>query len=462
MAAEAQPARGQWSSRLTFVLAATGSAVGLGNIWKFPYMAGEQGGALFVLIYLICVLCIGIPLLMAEVLMGRRGGHNLVASMRALGKEAGARGPWPVMGWTMASCGVLILSFYSVIGGWTIAYILEMFRLHSDGLGAVSAASAFSELTGHPGRSLLWHTVFMLLTTVVVARGVRRGLEKAVQILMPLLLALLVFMVVYAASLEGFAQGVKHMFVADFDKFADPEAGRGIALAAIGQAFFSLSLGMGAIMIYGSYLPGAVSIPGAVLAVGLLDTLVALLAGLVIFPIVFSYGLALDSGPSLVFISMPVAFGIMPYGLLVGVLFFTLLLVAAWSSSISLLEPAVNLLHEKKILSRSLSAWAAGLLTWLLGIATVLSFNKWAFGFTFLGKSKENGIFDMLDILTSQIMLPVHGLLLGLFVFWVMKRSHCMEELNLGSGALFQTIYGVGRYLAPFAIILIIINSFLA
>ena len=449
---------GQWSSRMSFVLAATGSAVGLGNIWKFPYMVGEKGGALFVLVYLCCIVCIGLPLLMAEILMGRRGRQNLVASVRTLSREAGSRDTWSWAAWSMVICGVLILSYYSVIGGWTMAYIIEMFDVGDRSAAAADSQSSFSALLGSPGRMLFWHTLFMGLTIAVVARGLRQGLERAVRVLMPLLLLLLLILLGYATTTSGFGEGVRYLFSPDLSKFKEADVIKGIMLPAMGHAFFTLSLGMGAIMIYGSYLPQKVSIPGLAFFVALLDTLVALLAGLIIFPIVFTHGLEPGAGPSLVFTSMPVAFGLMPFGALLGVLFFALLLVAAWSSSISLLEPAVNLLTEQWTSSRIFSALLIGFIAWFLGILTVLSFNHWAFSFTFIGQEKGNGVFDILDILTSNIMLPLHGLFIAIFVAWIMKRQHCVAELGVSKGAPFQCWYFATRYLAPLAILAIILN----
>jgi len=445
---------GQWSSRWAFILAATGSAVGLGNIWKFPYITGEYGGGAFVLVYLFCVALIGIPIMMAEVMLGRRGRQSPINTMRSLAKAEGRHGIWSWIGWMGVLAGFLILSYYSVIAGWALAYV---FRVGSGMIQAADSAAIqeiFSDLVSDPEKLLAWHSAFMVLTMVVVARGVKQGLEKAVRFLMPLLLILLLVLVGYAMNTGHFGEAVDFLFKPDFSKLTG-----GSILTAMGHAFFTLSLGMGAIMIYGSYLPANTSIARTSIIISLADTMVALLAGLAIFPIVFSFpDLAPGAGPGLIFQTLPLAFANMPGGLIFGTLFFILIVVAAWTSSISLIEPAVAWLIENRGMTRVSAAVWSGLATWLVGIATVLSFSHWAFDFNFLGTVKHNGVFDILDILTANIMLPVGGLFIAIFAGWMMKQKHSKEELALNhSYVIWQFLI---KYVAPVLVLIVILNLF--
>ena len=294
----------------------------------------------------------------------------------------------------------------------------------------------------------------MLLTMVVVARGVKQGLETAVRYMMPALFVMLIIMVGYAVTTGAFAQGLSYLFAPDFSKLT-----WGGVLTAMGHAFFTLSLGMGAIMIYGSYMPHDASIVKTSIIVAVADTVVALLAGMAIFPIVFANHLAPGAGPGLVFVTLPIAFGKMTGGLFFGVLFFVLLTFAAWSSSISLIEPAVAWLVENKGISRLKASVIAGMATWLLGIVTVLSFNKWSFEFHIAGMTKTDGVFDMIDFLTSNIMLPLGGLFIAVFAAWIMKRSATVEELEIGEGTAYQLWRFCVRFITPVAVIIVFLNT---
>ena len=443
---------GMWSSRLAFILAATGSAVGLGNIWRFPYTAGEYGGGAFVLIYLLCVLAIGLPIMMAEIMLGRRGRQSPINTMRTLAERAGAHGAWQLLGWMGILSGLLILSFYSVIAGWTMAYVIRALAGLFTGIDREAAAAMFDALVSDPERLLAWHSIFMVMTVLVVARGVASGLEAAVRFLMPALFLLLLVMVIYAAQTAEFAHGFAYMFRPDFAKL-EAHAGEAI-LSAMGQAFFSLSLGMGAIMIYGSYLHSGASIGQNAAIIAGMDTLVALLAGLAIFPIVFANGLAPDSGPGLIFQTLPIAFGQMPGGALFGGVFFVLLVFAAWTSAISLLEPVVAWLVENKGFSRVRAAVLAGGLVWLLGIACLLSLNAWS-GFTIFGK----GILDLFDFLTANVLLPLGGVLIAVFAGWIMQRSATEEELALRPRLIYSAWRLLIRYIGPICVVIVLLNA---
>jgi NSS family neurotransmitter:Na+ symporter len=445
-----QSIHGQWSSRWAFILAATGSAVGLGNIWKFPYIAGENGGGAFVLIYLACIITIGLPVMMTEIMIGRRGRQNPVNSLESLSLEAKSSQLWKYVGWCGVLAGFLILSYYSVIAGQAIAYMVRAFSGIFEGVTPDGALSIYNALTSDPERLLAWHTIFIMFTMFVVARGVKHGLEKAVRFLMPSLFAILILLVVYSFNLgEHFNLAVDFLFSADFSKLTS----EGI-LTAMGHAFFTLSLGMGAIMVYGSYLPKDTSITGVSVSIALADTLVALLAGLAIFPLVFANQLEPAAGPGLIFQTLPIAFGHIPAGDILGGLFFLLLVFAAWSSAISLIEPAVTWLIENRGFSRIQAAITTGVATWLLGLLTVFSFNIGR-GWTLFGLNP----FEILDYLTSNIMLPLGGLLIALFVGWVMSIDHVKQEMTIKSPLLFTTWRFLLRYVTPIAVSIVFLNG---
>jgi len=446
---------GSWSGRLAFVLAATGSAVGLGNIWKFPYIAGENGGGAFVLVYLICIGLIGIPIMMAEVMLGRRGRQSPINTMRALAAEANANPAWHWLGWAGVLAGFLILSYYSVIAGWSLAYVFRSVAGVFAGATAEGVGSIFTQLTDDPERLLAWHTIFMVMTIIVVARGVKSGLEKAVRFLVPALFVLLIMLDGYALASGAFEQGLKFLFTPDFSKIT----ANGV-LIAMGHAFFTLSLGMGAIMVYGSYLPDRTSIARTGILIAFLDTLVAMLAGMAIFPIVFANGLEPGAGPGLIFQTLPIAFGHMAGGELFGTLFFVLLVFAAWTSAISLIEPAVAWLVENKGVTRVHAAVYAGVATWGMGLLTILSFNRWAdfHPLSFISVFEESTVFDLLDYLTANIMLPLGGLAIAIFSAWVMRRQDSVQELDMGDGPAYMAWHFLVCYVTPVAVTIVFLN----
>ncbi|HHJ13836.1 MAG TPA: sodium-dependent transporter [Gammaproteobacteria bacterium] len=446
---------GSWSSRLAFVLAATGSAVGLGNIWKFPYITGEHGGGAFVLVYLACIAAIGIPIMMAEVMLGRRGRQSPINTMRALAAEANAHPAWAWVGWAGVVAGFLILSYYSVIAGWALAYVFRSMGGVFQGATAEGVAAIFSQLTEDPERLLAWHTLFMVMTMIVVARGVKSGLEQAVRLLVPALFVILIMLDGYALASGAFDQGLKFLFSPDFSKID----ANGV-LIAMGHAFFTLSLGMGAIMVYGSYLPERASIARTSFTIAILDTVVALLAGMAIFPIVFTNGLEPGAGPGLIFQTLPIAFGHMTGGWVFGTLFFVLLVFAAWTSAISLIEPAVAWLVENRGMSRVYAAVYAGIATWGMGLFTILSFNRWSdfHPLSFVSIFEKATLFDLLDYLTANIMLPLGGLAIAVFSAWVMRRQDSVQELDMGEGAGYWLWHFLVRYVTPIAVIMVFLN----
>ena len=434
---------GTWDSRWTFIMAATGSAVGLGNIWKFPYVAGSNGGGAFVLVYLFCILLIGVPVMMAEVMIGRRGRQSPINSVRGVVLESGADARWRHVGWVGVSAGMLILSFYAVIAGWALSYIFAMASGELVGVNGDSAAAAFAGLLADPGRLIFWQSVFMLLCVVVVVGGVKKGLGVAVEILMPLLFVMLLLLLGLSYFQGNFAAAWNFLFSFNIELLT----WRGV-LEAMGQAFFTLSIGMGAIMAYGAYMPQKVNIGKTILIVAFFDSLVAIISGLIIFSIVFgTQGIEPSAGPGLMFISLPVAFANMSGGLLIGCAFFVLVSIAAWSSAISLLEPCVAWLIEAKNIRRLNANILLAGTAWLLGIGSVLSFNLWSkiqvAGFTF---------FDFLDFLTTNIMLPLSGLLIALFVGYVIKPEFISLEMQGISPTMYKVWRASLRYIAPVAI----------
>lgn len=439
---------GHWSSRLAFVLAVSGSAVGLGNIWRFPYVAGENGGGAFVLVYLVCIVGIGLPIMMAEILMGRRGRRNPVATMQLLGEEEAGNGNWRWVGMLGVIAGIIILSYYSVVAGWAVGFIFESASGSFTGASADEVRNIFASLSSNPLTAGAWHTLFMSISVFVVARGVERGLEQAVRVLMPALIGLLLLLLGYSMMQGAFQQGVQFLFEPRFEELT-----AGSILEAMGQAFFTLSVGMGAIMAYGAYLPEEASITRTSVAVVLADTGVALLAALVIFPIVFANDMDPASGPGLVFQSLPVAFGQMPGGVIVATIFFVLLTFAAWTSAISLMEPAVAWSMETLNLTRVGAATSIGAIIWLLGWLSVLSSGPLS-GVKFLAGT----IFDNFDYLTNNIMLPVGGLAIIIFAGWVMAVNSSADEIDPDVGTVYRLWRFAARFIVPVAIVLVLLN----
>ena len=437
-----------WGSRWTFVLAATGSAVGLGNIWKFPYIAGENGGGAFVLVYLVCILLLGIPVMVAEVMLGRCGRKSPINAMRDLTTSAGLHGIWNGIGWLGVVAGLLILSYYAVIAGWALAYIPEMLQGAFQGANARSTQEMFNGLLVDRSRLIFWQSVFMVMTIGVVMVGITRGLGVAVRVLMPLLFVLLIILLAFGYRQGNFAESLNFLFSLNFSALSL----RGV-LEALGHSFFTLSLGMGAIMAYGAYMPAQASIGKTVLMIGFFDTLIAMMAGVAIFSIVFAHQ-SIDpaAGPELLFISLPVAFGAMPGGILIGALFFILVTIAAWSSAISLIEPGVAWLIETKGFNRFAANLILGLIAWMLGLGTVLSFNDWA-EFKLAGMT----FFDAADFLTSRIMLPLTGLFIAIFVGWVLTPAISRQALNGEGSRIWSLWFGVLRYVCPPAIAVVLL-----
>ena len=448
---EKTPIHGMWSSRLAFILAATGSAVGLGNIWRFPYLASDNGGGAFVLVYLGCLFFVGLPVLNAESLIGRHGRRSPITALAQITRETGAPRAWAGIGWIGIVAGVLILSFYSVVGGWTLRYAWLYLSQLFGGPAILDPAASFGAMLADPAALALWHALFMAVTVGVVALGVEKGLERAVRFLMPALFLTLLLLVGYGATTGHLGQAASFLFRPDWSKVDS-----GVLVAAMGQAFFTLSLGMCAMMTYGAYLPAKVSIPRTVAIVAVCDTTVALLAGLAIFPIVISFGISPEGGgPGLIFTSLPLAFEAMPGGIVYGLAFFALLFVAAWTSSISLLEPATAYMVERGRSRRSAALMMAGL-CWALGLVTVFSFNIWSHV-----RMLDRDLMGLIELVANDIMLPLGGLLIALFAGWVLKDSILREQLA-GMPAWGFTVWRwLLRVLCPLLVLAVLLNALL-
>jgi NSS family neurotransmitter:Na+ symporter len=437
----------QWSSYWGFVLAAAGAAVGLGNIWKFPYIAGENGGGAFVIIYLLCILFIGLPLLMAEVMLGRRGRQNPMYAMSYVAEQSGRSKHWGIVGGVTILSSFIILSYYSVIAGWALDYV---FQAISGGFYKTTKElvhQEFNALVINPWELTYWNTIILGATMLVVSLGVEKGLERAVRYMFPAMFVLLLVIVGYAMTTGHFYQGVEFLFKPDFSKIS----AHGV-LEAVGHSFFTLSLATGSIMMYGAYLPKGISIAKTSFFICLADTSIALVAGLAIFPIVFANGLEPGAGPGLIFKSLPLAFGHMHYGQIFATLFFMMLVFAAFTSTISLLEPSVSWAMEKFHTSRKKATIIIGSLLWVSGFLTIFSFNRWK-DFKLLGLT----LFEFLDTLTASYMLPLAGLFIAIFAAWGMKKEDCLDELET-NGWLYKYWHYCLGIITPIAIILVFLN----
>jgi len=445
--------RENWGSKAGFVLAAAGSAIGLGNIWKFPYIAGENGGASFVLVYLICIAVIGLPVLIAEILIGRTTHRNPVGAFYKLSNSKF----WASIGGMGVIAGFLILSFYAIIAGWSIGYIVEAINGNFF-LWPEPAASAdhFKSLVSNTFWTIGYTAFFMILTMVIVFSGVQKGIERASKIMMPILFILLVILMIRGLTLEGASKGLDFLWNPDWSKIT-----ANTILLALGHAFFTLSLGMGAMLTYGSYMSDKDSIPSSALQIVVLDTLIALIAGIAIFTSVFSVGLDPAAGPGLIFHTLPGVFSKMPGGYIFSILFFISLTIAALTSSISLLEVVVSFFVDELKWKRHTAAVVLSILIFALGIPSALSFNL-------LSDIKIFGLdfFELVDFIASNILLPLGGLLISIFVAWIWGYEKVIPNLRKGAENFIdnhrQMVAGWKiflKYFAPVLIFLVFLYS---
>jgi len=444
--------RAHWRSKAGFVLASAGSAVGLGNIWRFPYITGENGGGLFVLVYLVCIAFVGLPVMAAEILLGRASQCSPVGAMR---KMAGARSPWISFGWLGVASSFLILSFYSVVAGWSLHYAMLAVTGQLSNYGAEAVGGVFAELVANPGLNLMWHVVFMALTGGVVIGGVAKGVERWSVILMPALFIMMGILFVRALTLSGFGEAMGFIY-----GFHSTDFTEGSLVEALGHAFFTLSLGMGSMLTYGSYLQKDDDIVTSSITVSVVDTVIALTAAMILFPIIFTNGMAPDQGPGMVFQTIPIALVQMPATGILGTIFFGLLVVAALTSAISMLEVSTSFLIDEKGLSRHKATLVATAAIGVIGIPSALTSSVALFG-TDMEAMVGMNWFDGLSYVTNNWMLPLGGLGIAIYTGWRMDEA--IRHHHFLSGSKLAVFYKgwllLLKFVVPVAIVYIFLNA---
>jgi NSS family neurotransmitter:Na+ symporter len=437
-----------------FLAAAIGSAVGISNVWKFTYVAGENGGGAFVLVYLGAIALVALPALVAEFLLGRRGGASVVKSMENLAARDGIHPAWRYYG-QMAALGAFIaLSFYAVVAGWTLDYFIQALGNGFDGFNAEQSGAALGALMESPGRMMVSQSVFLGLAALTVAAGIRGGLERVLRWLTPALFLILFLLLIYAMIAGDFAAGARFLFLPDFSRLSGQTV-----LLAVGQAFFSLGIGLGVLFTIGAYMDQESSILRASIVVAVADGGVALLAGLAIFPIVFAHGLSPAEGPGLIFATLPIAFGQMPAGTVLGPMFFLLMAIAALTSAITILETVVATVLDYCDLSRGKVVLVVSLLLWLAGLGTVFSFSDLSefYPLSFIPAFETRTIFSSLDYLVSNFMMPLGGVLVAVLAGWGLSREASHGELAMQSRQVYSLWRLLVRYVVPVAIALVFV-----
>ena len=439
-----------WKGNSTFILAAAGSAVGLGNIWKFPYMVGSNGGSAFVIVYLICILAIGLPVMASEIFIGKFGRKSPINSLKKISNEIHISESWKFLGVLGSLAGILILSYYSVFAGMAFSYVFNLFPSGLENPSSYSSAHFF-KLSSSPLNLIFWHSLFLIITCLIVGAGVVKGIGRSVNILMPILFLFIVLLSFYSASTGDLNATISFLFSPNFSLLTP-----NVILSAMGQAFFSLSIGMGAIMAYGAYMPDKQQIGKTVLTIILLDTFVALSAGIAIFPIVFSNSsLEVSAGPGLIFETLPVAFYSLPMGALFSIIFFILITIAALSSAISLLEPFTAWMEEVFGIKRRTIVFLIGIFIWLLGIGSIFSFNIWS-DIKFMNLN----FLEFIDYFTNNIMLPLGGLFIAILVGWMLPREFVKENIKMKEGS-FRVFILFLKYISTSSIFLVFLYSLL-
>ncbi|MEK5186029.1 sodium-dependent transporter [Solibacillus sp. FSL R5-0691] len=435
--------RDQFTSKIGFILAAAGSAIGLGAIWKFPYMAGTNGGSVFIILFVICTVLIGLPILIAEFMIGRRGQKDPITSF----KEQAPNKPWFMIGWIgLVACG-LILSFYSVVGGWILSYILRAISFSLTGQG-VNFGTLFSDIIANPWEVLIAQAAFMLLTLFIVQAGIKNGIETASKWMMPILFLFFILLFIRSITLDGAMEGVKFMFIPDWSYMNGDTL-----MLALGQAFFSLSIGVAAMITYASYLSKKEKIVTSAVNVASMNIAISLLAGLVIFPAVFALGFSPTEGPGLVFIMIPAVFEQLPFGGFLLLVFFILLLFATVTSAIALLEVVVSIGIREKTAQRKKASWLLAAMIFIIGIPSALSFGILSDITIF-----ERSIFDFVDYVTSAILMPIGAFLTSIFAGYYYSKKISREEMQ-ASPVVYNCWLFIVRYVAPLSIAAIFINK---
>lgn len=436
-------------------MATIGAAVGLGNLWRFPYIAGQNGGAGFVLLYLGFVFLLGLPVMMAEMAMGRRGKQSAVGTMQQLVSEGQHSPFWKSIGWLSILVPILGLTYYAVVAAWSLDYLGLAITGSFAGMTGESSQESFALQIGKPFRQLLLHGLFIVSVVVAVSRGLNSGIERVSKVAMPALFFILLGLVAYNIVQADFGAALRFLFTPDFSRL-----GTDAILMALGQALFSLAIGVGVMITYSAYLPENFSLPTSAAIICCGDTAVALLAGLAIFPIVFQYGLSPGEGAGLIFVTLPVAFGQMPGGIIIGALFFLLLFLAAYTTGIGMVEPVVSWLEEHRGAHRPTMTVACGVVAWIGGIVSVLSFSVLADFHPLESLSLMQGktFFDIIDFVVANFMLPMNALLIALFAGWCLDRATVGAEIGVSSGPWFAYWRFALRYLVPVAMILIMVD----
>ncbi len=442
--------RGNWT-KLGFILAATGSAIGLGNIWKFPYITYENGGGAFVLVYLICIAAIGLPIMIAEMILGRKSQRNAVGAFKAVGG-----GKWKIVGGLGVVTGFVLLSYYSVVAGWTLEYFIKSVTGAFDGMDESEVGMLFGDFLRNPVKQISWHAVFMGLTITIVAAGIVKGIERVTKVLMPLLFIIMIVLLIQSLFSEGFGEALTFLFRPNFS-----ELSFGSVLEAVGHSFFTLSLGMGAIITYGSYMTDKDSIPKSAMIVSGLDTFVALMACMIIYPIIFTFDVSVSRSAGILFSTLPIHFLNMPGGFLFGPLFFILVAFAALTSTISLLEVVVAYFIDELGWKRVQATIGLCIVIFFIGIFSSLSNGAVdaLSSFNLIGKSSTVGFFGTFDYLASNWLLPVGGFFIAVFVGWRLQAAVKDEEYYKGGKTFlnYRTWNFLVKFVAPVAVAIIII-----
>jgi neurotransmitter:Na+ symporter, NSS family len=440
--------RDNFGSRIGIIAAAAGSAIGLGNIWRFPYVAGENGGAAFLIIYVLFIIAIGLPIMLSELLIGRRAQRNAFGSFKLL--KPGQ--PWYLFGLVCVGAAFMILAYYSTIAGWTLEYLLQATLNGFSGKSTPELENMFSSFQRGGMMPVVWQGVFMFMTAFIVFRGIKKGIEKYTKILMPLLFVLIIIICIRSISLPGAGEGLKFLFNPDFSKI-----NANVILEALGQAAFSLSIGMGVLITYGSYVSRKDNLTQSAYAITAADTIIAILAGIAIFPAVFAFGIKPDEGPALIFITLPNIFQSMPGGNFWAIIFFILLAIAALTSTISILEIVVAYVSEELKLSRKKATIVSATLIYMLGIFCTLSQGP----LDNLGLFGKN-LFSIFDYLAANIILPLGALIIAVFTGWFLGKRNVRDEITNGGlfkGRLFSTFMTIIRFVAPIAIAIVFLNG---
>lgn len=446
-----------WSSKLTYILAAVGSAVGVANIWRFSYVVGENGGGAFVFIYLAAVLLLATPILIAELLIGRRGHASPPLAILKVAKEAGKSTRWKYMGLVGVFVSIVVFSIYSIIGGWTLAYSMKAATGYFAGQDAATIQSFFGSLTSDVLVIFSWSSLFLLITVWISSNGIKGGIEKAVKILMPLLFLMMICLVIYSAIYGEFMRALIYLFTPDFSNVTGSTV-----IQAFGQAFFSLGVGVTNAMAYGAYISKKTSIPQSSLIIAGADTTIAILAGLIIFPIIFAFNIEPTEGTGLAFIALPIAFSGMSGGFLFGAVFFLLLFFAALTSAISMMEPAVSWIRDKTGWNRKKSAYFSGFLSWILSILSVLSFGILSgyYPLDFISVFEEKTFFEVFDYMVSSVMMPLGGIFIAVFAGWTLNKSITKDEFSIAHGVVGYKVWRfLLRYFVPVLLLIVMITS---